>query len=312
MCNSIVGKHFMVERNPPQLLPLAAGTSCRVYHPLAMNRVRALHGVISAPDAAALARESGVDVPRLMTMLLPQAAELARPPISNFRVGCVSRGLSGALYFGTNVEFAGEALSFTVHAEQSSVTNAWMNGEEGIDLIAVNAAPCGYCRQFLNELVTAGRVVVAMPDETRPLAELLPSAFGPRDLGIAGGLMQRSDHGLTAGESDDVAKAALEAANKSYAPYSKSYAGVALRTSNGSIVAGAYAENAAFNPSMSPLQVALSRLNLAGEPFESIEEAVLVHTDSLHHEATRVVLRSISRAPLRLVEARNSDRPATR
>jgi cytidine deaminase len=246
--------------------------------------------------------EQGVDVPQLMTMLLPEAAKFAKPPISNFRVGCVSRGLSGALYFGTNLEFAGEALSFTVHAEQSSVTNAWMNGEEGIDLIAVNAAPCGYCRQFLNELTTADRLIVAMPNETRALRELLPSAFGPRDLGIESGLMQRSDHQLTIDADDELASAALRAANMSYAPYSKSFAGVAVRTSR-DIYTGAYAENAAFNPSMSPLQVALSRLNLAGESWDAIEDAVLVHTDSLHTEATRVVLRAISGVPLRGIRA---------
>ena len=263
-------------------------------------------GVIPAAEAEARAKELGVDVPGLMTRLLPEAAKLARPPISNFRVGCVSRGLSGALYFGTNVEFAGEALSFTVHAEQSSVTNAWMNGEEGIDLIAVNAAPCGYCRQFLNELTTAERLIVAMPKETRPLSELLPGAFGPRDLGIQGGLMHLLLHGLTIDSRDELARAALSAANRSYAPYSKSYAGVALRIAGRRVVTGAYAENAAFNPSMSPLQVALSRLNLAGESFDTIEDAVLVHTDSLHTEATRVVLRAVTQAPLRLVQARNS------
>ena len=263
-------------------------------------------GIIPAAETEARARELGVDVPRLMTMLLPDAAKFARPPISNFRVGCVSRGLSGALYFGTNVEFAGEALSFTVHAEQSSVTNAWTNGEEGIDLIAVNAAPCGYCRQFLNELTTADRLIVAMPNETRSLRELLPSAFGPRDLGIEGGLMQRIDHGLTIDDGDALAKTALEAANMSYAPYSKSYAGVALRTASGRVVSGPYAENAAFNPSMSPLEVALSRLNLAGEAFDTIDDAVLVHTDSLHTTATEVVLRAVTRANLRLVQARNS------
>ena len=263
-------------------------------------------GVIPAEEAATRARALGVDVPRLMTMLLPDAAKLARPPVSNFRVGCISRGLSGGLYFGANLEFAGEALSFTVHAEQSSVTNAWTSGEEGIDLIAVNAAPCGYCRQFLNELTTADRLIVAMPNETRSLAELLPSAFGPRDLGVDGGLMQRADHGLAIDADDDVARAALDAANISYAPYSKSYAGVSLRTSSGRIIAGPYAENAAFNPSMSPLEVALSRLNLAGEPFDAIEEAVLVHIDSMHTESTRVVLGAVANAPLRLVQARNS------
>ena len=260
-------------------------------------------GILSAAEAVARAREQGVDVPRLMTMLLPEAAAYAKPPVSNFRVGCVSRGLSGALYFGTNLEFAGEALSFTVHAEQSSVTNAWMSGEEGIDLIAVNAAPCGYCRQFLNELTTANRLIVAMPKETRALSELLPSAFGPRDLGIDGGLMQHADHQLVIDADDEVAREALKAANISYAPYSKSYAGVALRSKSGRIVSGAYAENAAFNPSMSPLQVALSRLNLAGDSWDAIEEAVLVHTDSLHTEATSVVLGAISGVPLRGIRA---------
>jgi len=262
--------------------------------------------IIPAAEAEARASELGVDVPRLMTTLLPEAAKLAKPPVSNFRVGCVSRGLSGALYFGTNLEFAGEALSFTVHAEQSSVTNAWMNGEEGIDLIAVNAAPCGYCRQFLNELITADRLIVAMPKETRSLSELLPSAFGPRDLGIDGGLMQSAHHGLVIDEDDALAGEALRAANMSYAPYSKSYAGVALRTKGGSIFAGAYAENAAFNPSMSPLQVALSRLNLARESWDAIDDAVLVFTDDRHDEATRVVLRSITSAELRFARAWNS------
>jgi len=270
------------------------------------QRVAAIqhHGIIRASDASALARELDLDLPRLMTMLLPLAAQFAKPPISNFYVGAVSRGLSGNLYYGTNLEFSGQALSFTVHAEQSSVTNAWSNGEEGIDLIAVTAAPCGYCRQFLNELVTADRLVIAMPSETRPLRDLLPSAFGPRDLGVAGGLMQLDDHGLTIDESDALGTEALRAANRSYAPYSKSYAGVAIRTTGGEIVSGAYAENAAFNPSLSPLQAALSQLNLRSRTFDEIAETVLVHADSLHDSATRTVLGAITGTRLRTVRAR--------
>jgi cytidine deaminase len=238
--------------------------------------------------------------------LLPQAAALARPPISNFKVGAIARGASGKLYFGTNVEFAGEALSFTVHAEQSAVVNAWMSGENGIDLVATSAAPCGYCRQFLNELATAGELTVIMPGEERRLAELLPSSFGPRDLGITGGLLQRDDHGLTIDEDDELARAALAAANMSYAPYSKSYAGVALRTRSGEIVSGAYAENAAFNPSLSPLPAALSQLNLRGGAWSDIAECVLVRAGALHDNATRLVLAAIGAAPLRVLPVRNS------
>lgn len=244
--------------------------------------------------------------PTDLTALLPAAAKLARPPVSNFYVGAVARGLSGKVYLGANVEFAGEALSFTVHAEQSAIANAWMNGEEGIDRIAVTAAPCGYCRQFLNELTTADRLEIQLPDGTFRLADLLPHAFGPRDLGVEGGLMQRDDHRLAIDAGDDLAREALRAANRSYAPYSKSYAGVALRMADGRIAAGAYAENAAFNPSMSPLEVALSQLNLAGAPFEQIADAVLVHVDALHTNATRTVLAAVTSAPLRLLQARNS------
>lgn len=238
--------------------------------------------------------------------LLPQAAAFAQPPISHFKVGAIARGLSGTLYYGANLEFAGEALSFTVHAEQAAVTNAWMSGEQGVDIVATSAAPCGYCRQFLNELTTAADLVVVMPGEARKLSELLPASFGPRDLGIEGGLMQRDHHGLTIDDDDAVSQAALAAANMSYAPYSKAYAGVALRVSDGTILSGAYAENAAFNPSLSPLQAALSQLNLSARPWTSIAEAVLVEAAPLHASATRTVLAAISDAPLQVLVARNS------
>lgn len=238
--------------------------------------------------------------------LLSQAAAFAKPPISNFKVGAVARGTSGKTYLGTNVEFAGEALSFTVHAEQSAVAHAWMSGETGIDVVGTSAAPCGYCRQFLKELVTAAELIVVMPGESRPLAELLPSSFGPRDLGVGGGLLQREDHGLAIDENGELEAAALAAANMSYAPYSKSYAGVAIRTRDGAIVTGAYAENAAFNPSLSPLQCALSQLNLRGGAWTDIAEVLLVAADGLHDSATRTVLRAAGDAPLRVLRTRNS------
>lgn len=243
---------------------------------------------------------------RDLVALLPKAAALARPPVSNFKVGAIARGTSGATYFGANVEFAGGALSFTVHAEQSAVVNAWMNGETGVDLVATSAAPCGYCRQFLNELTTASTLIVITPAESRPLGELLPSSFGPRNLGVAGGLLQHEQHGLAIDEQDELAQAALAAANMSYAPYSKAYAGVALRVHDGTIVTGAYAENAAFNPSLSPLPAALSQLNLRGSGWDAIAEATLVRVDGMHDSATRILLAAVGSAPLRVVNARNS------
>ena len=108
---------------------------------------------------------------------------------------------SGAcsLYLGANFEFVNSALSFSVHAEQAATNNAWLNSEKGIQALVMiqSAAPCGYCRQFLYELVTAQQVSILLPDNQKdstsysstPLTTLLPNAFGPSDLGVAGGLM---------------------------------------------------------------------------------------------------------------------------
>ena len=76
-------------------------------------------------DALAHWSETGqLSHEQLMMLLLPVAASFARPPISQFKVGAVAKGLSGALYFGANIEFTGEALNQSVHGEQCAVNNA--------------------------------------------------------------------------------------------------------------------------------------------------------------------------------------------
>ena len=59
---------------------------------------------------------------------------------------------------GVNLEFPGLPLQHSVHAEQFLIANAACHGERGLLRIAVNAAPCGHCRQFIAELITAVRV----------------------------------------------------------------------------------------------------------------------------------------------------------
>ena len=262
--------------------------------------------VIPVTEAARLATDFGGEAGKVLDSLLESAATFSRPPVSDFRVGAVARGATGTLYLGANVEFAGESLAFTIHAEQSAVANAWMHGETGIDLIATSASPCGFCRQFLNELVSAPSLRILTNGRSRPLAELLPDAFGPQDLDRPDGLLSPMDHRLEIVEGDALAQAALAAANISYAPYSGTFAGVALQTSDGAIIAGAYAENAAFNPSLAPLEAALSQLNLRGGAFGSIAEAVLVQVGTSHTAATRAVLTAVCDAPLRVIDARNS------
>lgn len=253
---------------------------------------------------------AGMPLEQLMLNLIPLAQKFAIPPISNFFVGAVSHGLSGNLYFGANYEFPGQALSFTVHGEQAATAHAISFGETGIDLLAVSAAPCGYCRQFLNELTTASKLQIILPNTpTTSLSSLLPNAFGPGDLGVTAALMSPQSHGMTLADriDDYVVNAALEAANTSYAPYSFSYAGVALKTKDGSVYTGSVAENAAFNPSMSPLEAAVVILTInGGKNYSDITDAVLVEATASKASqigATRDVLSTMTTVPLRVYEA---------
>jgi cytidine deaminase len=86
--------------------------------------------------------------------------------------------------------------------------------------------------------------------------------------------------GMSEGEDDELRDAALDAANKSYAPYSKDPSGIAIRTDDGAIYKGFYAENAAFNPSLSPLQSALISMVVDGKKWDDIKNVALVERKS--------------------------------
>src|SRR5882672_9272631 len=95
-----------------------------------------------------------------MVDLLPLARTYSRPPISNYLVGAVARGVSGNLYLGANIEIPGHSLGFSVHGEQFALSNAYMHSEQGISTISVTTAPCGHCRQFINEMAPGGDIQV--------------------------------------------------------------------------------------------------------------------------------------------------------
>lgn len=273
-------------------------------------------GYMEEPAVQRLMQELGVDIGASMIMLLPLAAAYAQAPVSGFRVGAVARGMGepGCLYFGANMEFTGQALSFCVHGEQSAVINAWHHGEDGLQALAINAVPCGYCRQFLNELAAAEQLEILLEQKdnhepgVKTLPGLLPLAFGPSDLGIRSHLMEPQRHGLRIkSPSDELVRAALEAADTCYAPYSKNYAGVALKGSDGRIYPGRYAENAAYNPGISPLQSALTFMNMNRDILGDveIEDVVLVEKPSIisQLDVTKAVLSSVAPIPLRYYRA---------
>jgi len=257
-------------------------------------------GQISASDVEAVVSMECASVDQLMLDLLPIAQRRSLAPLSNYRVGAVGRGTSGNLYLGANLEVPGKMLGFSVHAEQSAVANAFMHREVGVASIAITAAPCGHCRQFLNELSTAPDLkLIIKGTEPAKLPVLLPAAFGPNELGVAERLFNSSKVSLEliAGGSDDLVSAALEAAGQSYAPYTKACSGVALIASTKTVYAGSYLENVAFNPSLSPLQVALVGLIMADEEPSRISSVVLVELEGAlisQMSATQAVLDGLA------------------
>jgi cytidine deaminase len=283
-----------------RILPKFKEASCGRL--LRLLREPGFSGQIPASDVKGLLETEGKRIDNLMLELLPLARTYSRPPISNYLVGVVARGLSGALYLGANLEIPGHSLGFSVHGEQSAISNAYMHADGGISAIAVTAAPCGHCRQFMNELSPGGDIqILVQGSPATNLSTLLPSAFGPKDLGARDGAfpVKEVDLNLPKGMSDELAVAALDAARKSYAPYTKAHSGVAIGTGSGRIYKGSYIENAAFNPSLSPLQTALVALIAAGENHAAISRATLVEIDGAaisQRSVVDAVLRAIAPA----------------
>lgn len=269
-------------------------------------------GRIPASIATEIARNENLTPDTLLSELIPLSRSYSFAPISNFHVGAVVRGASGDLYTGANIEIPGQCLGFAVHAEQSACSNAYMHNEKAITALAVGGAPCGHCRQFINEMSPDGSILIMNPKgSAAKLSSLLPAAFGPAALGMKHGALpvEETDLKLASQSADELALAALDAARRSYAPYSKSPAGVAIRTAKGRIFRGSYIENVAFNPSLSPLQTTLAALIAGGGTFPEISAVTLLELDkpTISQKAvTETVLAAIApAAELQVIRARS-------
>ncbi|MDK4688161.1 cytidine deaminase [Kingella negevensis] len=239
----------------------------------------------------------------LALSLLPEAAKLAVVPVSQFHVGAIAIDEDSNFYFGANQECATASMGQTVHAEQSAISHAWQRGAKRITDIVVNYTPCGHCRQFLNELRGAEELKIHLPhSRDNLLSSYLPDSFSPKDLDMEERLLDHLDNPITEPAGlDKVAQAAFQAAKSCYAPYSKAYAGVALDLSN-EIITGRYAENAAYNPTLPPLQVAINLLRLSGHHTKDVKRAVLVCTEhGGHQEMTNALWEQVGECKLETV-----------
>ena len=131
------------------------------------------------------------------------AAIHAHAPYSRFAVGAAVLLTDGSVVTGANVENASYGLSLC--AETVAIATASAKGRLR-DVVAIGIVggpmdgagdtpvrPCGRCRQVLNEAAQmGGRDLTVFCSglsgdalEEHQLSRLLPSAFGPADLGLA-------------------------------------------------------------------------------------------------------------------------------
>lgn len=117
------------------------------------------------------------------------AARSAYAPYSKFRVGAAVLTGSGKIFAGANVENASYGLCNC--AERTAIFAAVAAGERKVRAVVVYTptatptAPCGACRQVINEFGPVATVISCCDQLARietTLDRLLPEAFGPENL----------------------------------------------------------------------------------------------------------------------------------
>ncbi|MBT2152214.1 cytidine deaminase [Pseudoalteromonas sp. SCSIO 43095] len=268
------------------------------------SQLKTQRGILYPNDISALCTELNVSEDILLQGLVPMASEFSVAPISKFHVGAIVKGLDSqgntTFYFGANAEFDHQALSLVVHGEQSAINNAWLNGGKKILKIAISDVPCGYCRQFMNELADAKELDILLPAQNFKLAELLPHSFGPTDLGNEHSLFNPAKQ-TNCFENEQLDEKLMSYALAAYVPYSQNYSAVKITTFENGDFYGSYAENAAYSPSLSPLQSAVSQLFLAGLSFDkqTVKSVTLLETAGHENQSgvAKAVLASFTGLP---------------
>lgn len=113
----------------------------------------------------------------------------AYAPYSNFHVAAALLCTDGEIITGINVESSSYGLS--VCAERNTIATAVGKGKKDFEALAVvsrqGVSPCGACRQVIYDI--CGNIDIVLADEqgeiqdTLKMVDLLPRAFGQKDLG---------------------------------------------------------------------------------------------------------------------------------
>ena len=135
-------------------------------------------------------QESKSDRKEELLKLSRAALDRAYVPYSHFRVGAALLSKDGRIFQGCNIENA--SYGATNCAERTAVFKAVSEGALEFDAIAIAsdntpAAPCGICRQVLNEFAPDIKIYLTWNGDQvieTSLPELLPMGFGPKDLNV--------------------------------------------------------------------------------------------------------------------------------
>ena len=144
--------------------------------------------------------------PKALIEAARAAARNAYAPYSNFAVGAAVLLSDGSIVTGANFENASYGLSLCAETVALATTSAQGRLRDVVAIGVIGGlmrdgvargtdpvGPCGRCRQIINEAAQLGGRDIPVycggaegdEIETHRLSELLPHAFGPKDLGLA-------------------------------------------------------------------------------------------------------------------------------
>lgn len=124
-----------------------------------------------------------------------EARKKAYAPYSGFKVGAALLCKNGRAYTGCNIE--NSAFSPTCCAERTAFFKAISEGETDFEKIAIVGgkgdsepndlcAPCGVCRQVMNEFCDEKLVIILGKNKNDyaeyTLSDILPLSFGKADI----------------------------------------------------------------------------------------------------------------------------------
>jgi cytidine deaminase len=130
-----------------------------------------------------------------------EARESALNPYSHFSVGAAVLTMDKSIYRGANIEFASYGLDLC--AERAAIANAITYGNRLLSAIAISTKngdidteepswSCGACRQWIYEMsqISEKDIEIITANTKKDIiyiakiSNLMPGAFGPKDLGI--------------------------------------------------------------------------------------------------------------------------------